>query len=75
MYKKLEFKLLMQPTSASGKLVVDAFLFSSRTNLSFLGSDDKDVKVSFVGGSGDDTLTTGKYTASPRYVNWGAWER
>ena len=49
--------------SASGKLVVDAFLFSSRTNLSFLGSDDKDVKVSFVGGSGDDTLTTGKYTA------------
>ena len=43
-------------------LEVNAFQFSSRTDLIFIGSDDKDVNVKFTGGSGDDTLTTGKIT-------------
>ena len=43
-------------------LVVNASTFTSRANLTFLGSDDKDVNVNFIGGSGDDTLTTGKIT-------------
>ena len=41
-------------------LVINAFQFSSRTNLTFIGSNDKDVNVHFTGGSGNDTLTTGK---------------
>jgi Ca2+-binding RTX toxin-like protein len=41
-------------------LKVDASKFTSSTNLTFIGSDDKDVNVSFVGGAGNDTLTTGK---------------
>ena len=41
-------------------LEVEAFMFTSRTNLTFTGSDDKDVNVNFTGGSGNDTLTTGK---------------
>ena len=43
-------------------LVVNAFQFSSSTNLTFIGSDDKDVNVNFTGGSGNDTLTTGQIT-------------
>ena len=43
-------------------LEVNAFQFTSRTDLSFIGSDDKDVNVNFTGGSGNDTLTTGKIT-------------
>ena len=41
-------------------LIINAFQFSSRTNLTLVGSDDKDVNVHFTGGSGNDTLTTGK---------------
>ena len=47
-------------SSGSGKLSVNANPFSSRSNLTFLGSDDKDVNAHFTGGSGNDTLTTGK---------------
>ena len=43
-------------------LEVNAFMFTSSTNLTFIGSNDKDVNVNFTGGSGDDTLTTGKIT-------------
>ena len=48
--------------SSDDVLEVNAFQFSSRTDLIFIGSDDKDVNVKFTGGSGDDTLTTGKIT-------------
>ena len=44
----------------SDVLIVNAFQFSSTSDLTFIGSDDKDVNVHFTGGSGDDTLTTGK---------------
>ena len=36
-------------------LVVNVSTFTSRAKLTFLGSDDKDVNVHFIGGSGDDT--------------------
>ena len=41
-------------------LVVNASQFTSAADLSFVGSDDKDVNIDFIGGSGNDTLTTGK---------------
>ena len=44
----------------SDVLINNAFQFSSGSDLNFIGSDDKDVNVHFTGGSGDDTLTTGK---------------
>ena len=47
---------------ASDVLVVNASRFSSSSNLTFIGSDDKDVNVNFTGGSGNDTITTGKTT-------------
>lgn len=43
-------------------LKVNAFQFTSSANLNFIGSDDKDVNVHFTGGTGNDTLTTGKIT-------------
>ena len=48
-------------TSGAGNdvLELDASQFSSRTNLTFIGSNDKDVNVKFTGGSGHDTLPTG----------------
>ena len=45
--------------SGDDVLEVSAFQFSSSRNLTFIGSNDKDVNVNFTGGSGDDTLTTG----------------
>ena len=44
----------------SDALIINAFQFSSASQMNFIGSDDKDVNVHFTGGSGDDTLTTGK---------------
>ena len=40
-------------------LEVDAFQFTSKTNLTFIGSDDNDVNVKFTGGSGNDVFSTG----------------
>ncbi len=58
--------LTIDASYASGSgddvLAVSAFQFSSSADLTFIGSDDKDVNVKFTGGSGDDTLTTGKIT-------------
>ena len=51
--------------TGAGTLVINTFQFSSRTNLTLVGSEDKDVNVHFTGGSGHDTLTTGK-TAEDR---------
>ena len=47
---------------ANDILIVDASKFTSAANLTFIGSNDKDVNVNFTGGSGNDTLTTGKIT-------------
>jgi Ca2+-binding RTX toxin-like protein len=41
-------------------LAVNASTFTSSSALTFIGSDDGDVNVVFTGGSGNDTLTTGK---------------
>jgi Ca2+-binding RTX toxin-like protein len=41
-------------------LTVNASKFSSSANLTFIGSDDEDVKAVFTGGAGNDTFTTGK---------------
>ena len=51
-------------TSGGGKdvLVVNASLFSASTELVFMGSDDPQVSVDFIGGAGNDTLTTGSPT-------------
>ena len=46
--------------AGSDDLIVNAFQFSSSSDLNFIGPEDKDVNVHFTGGSGDDTLTTGK---------------
>ena len=46
----------------SDVLEVSAYQFTSSANVAFVGSDDKDVSVFFTGGSGNDTLTTGKIT-------------
>ena len=58
--------LTIDASNASGLandvLVVNASRFSSSSNLTFIGSDDKDVNVNFTGGSGNDTITTGKTT-------------
>ena len=43
-------------------LKVSAFQFTSSANLNLIGSNDKDVTVHFTGGTGNDTLTTGKIT-------------
>ena len=48
--------------SGNEVLAINAFQFTSRANLTFFGSEDKDVNVKFTGGSGDDTITTGKIT-------------
>ena len=42
-------------TSGNGDLVINAFQFSRSTNITFIGSADKDVNVHFAGGSGHDT--------------------
>ena len=49
-------------STGSATLVINAFQFSARTNLTLIGSDDKDVNVHFTGGSRPCTLTTGKIT-------------
>ena len=46
----------------SDVLIVNASEFTSAAALTFIGSDDKDINVNFVGGLGNDTLTTGKIT-------------
>ena len=43
-------------------MIVNASEFTSAAALTFIGSDDKDINVNFVGGLGNDTLTTGKIT-------------
>ena len=43
-------------------LEVNALLFTSAADLTFTGSNDKDVNVNYTGGSGNDTFTTGKIT-------------
>ena len=48
--------------SGNEVLAINAFQFTSRANLTFFGSEDKDVNVKFTGGSGNDTITTGKIT-------------
>ena len=39
---------------------VNALLFTSSADLTFTGSNDKDVNVNFTGGSGDDTSLPAK---------------
>ena len=50
---------------------VDATAFSSARSLNFIGSDSNTVRDSFVGGSGNDTLSTGDDTATGGEVLFG----
>ena len=50
---------------------VDASAFSSARALNFIGSDDDNVRDSFVGGAGNDTLSTGSKTVTGGDVLFG----
>ena len=44
----------------AGVLDINASTFTSSTNLTVIGADDKDVNIKITGGSGNDSITSGK---------------